>query len=95
MIDSGGEIVRTERRRRYSDAEKAAIVAESLCPDVTVTSVARRFIEGEPPKERLWQRAASRLIALETAKLNDINPQVWLTDVLDRIGKGHPINRVD
>ena len=42
MIDGGGVIVRTERRRRYSDAEKTAIVAESLRPDVTVTSVARR-----------------------------------------------------
>lgn len=42
MIDGVGVIVRTERRRRYSDAEKAAIVAESLRPDVTVTSVARR-----------------------------------------------------
>lgn len=42
MFDGGGVIVRTERRRRYSDAEKAAIVAESLRPDVTVTSVARR-----------------------------------------------------
>lgn len=42
MIDGGGVIVRTERRRRYSDAEKAAFVAESLRPDVTVTSVARR-----------------------------------------------------
>jgi len=42
VFDGGGVIVRTERRRRYSDAEKAAIVAESLRPDVTVTSVARR-----------------------------------------------------
>lgn len=42
MSDGGGVIVRTERGRRYSDAEKAAIVAESLRPDVRVTSVARR-----------------------------------------------------
>jgi len=42
VFDGGGVIVRTERRRRYSDAEKAAIVAESLRPDVTVVSVARR-----------------------------------------------------
>ena len=41
------------------------------------------------------ERAAAMYSLLETAKLNDINPQVWLTDVLDRIGKGHPINRVD
>ncbi|GFE77974.1 transposase domain-containing protein [Sphingobium sp. CFD-2] len=32
---------------------------------------------------------------LETAKLNGVNPQEWLADVLDRIGKGHPINRID
>ncbi len=32
---------------------------------------------------------------LETAKLNEVNPQIWLTDVLDRIGKSHPINRID
>jgi IS66 C-terminal element len=24
-----------------------------------------------------------------------LNPQVWLADVLDRIGRGHPINRMD
>ena len=42
MSEGGGVIVRTERRRRYSDTEKAAIVAESLRPDVTVVSVARR-----------------------------------------------------
>lgn len=29
------------------------------------------------------------------AKLNDVNPQAWLADVLDQIGKGHPINRID
>lgn len=32
---------------------------------------------------------------IETAKLNDINPQEWLADVLDRTGKGHPIDRID
>jgi len=32
---------------------------------------------------------------LDTAKLNGVNPQHWLTDVLDRIGKGHPINELD
>ena len=32
---------------------------------------------------------------IETAKLNGVNPQAWLTDVFNRIGKGHPINRID
>lgn len=31
---------------------------------------------------------------LETAKLDGVNPKDWLTDLLDRIGKGHPINRI-
>lgn len=32
---------------------------------------------------------------LETAKINGVNPQEWLADVLDRIDNGHPINRID
>lgn len=32
---------------------------------------------------------------IETAKLNGVNPQAWLADVLARIGKGHPINRIE
>ncbi|UYY76803.1 IS66 family transposase [Sphingomonas sp. R1] len=41
------------------------------------------------------ERAATIYSLLETAKLNGINPQVWLADVLNRIGRGHPINRTD
>ena len=41
------------------------------------------------------ERAAAIYSLLETAKLNSVNPQAWLADVLDRIGKGHPINRID
>lgn len=36
-----------------------------------------------------------RIAPVINAKLNGVNPQEWLTDVLDRIGKGHPINRID
>ena len=31
---------------------------------------------------------------VETAKLNDVDPQAWLTDVLGRIAD-HKINRID
>lgn len=41
------------------------------------------------------ERAAAMYSLLETAKLNGVNPQEWLADVLDRIGKGHTINRID
>ena len=41
------------------------------------------------------ERAAAMYSLLETAKLNSVNPQEWLANVLDRIGKGHPINRID
>jgi len=34
------------------------------------------------------ERAADMYSLLETAKLNGVNPQDWLTDVLDRIGEG-------
>lgn len=36
-------ITRTERRRIYNDDEKAAVVAASFKPGVTVREVARRF----------------------------------------------------
>jgi hypothetical protein len=38
-----------------------------------------------------WAIAAS---LIETCKLNDIDPEVWLADVLARIAD-HPINRID
>ena len=31
---------------------------------------------------------------IETARLNDLDPEAWLADVIDRIAD-HPINRVD
>jgi hypothetical protein len=40
------------------------------------------------------QRAAVRCTVLGTAQLNDINPQVYLSTVLKRIGE-HSINRID
>lgn len=40
------------------------------------------------------ERAASLYSLLETAKLNGLDPEAYLRDVLARIGE-HPINRVD
>jgi len=39
-------------------------------------------------------RAAAIYTLVETAKLNDIDPQAWLADVLARL-PDHPVNRID
>ena len=44
--------------------------------------------------ERGGQSAAIAYTLIETAKLNAVNPQAWLTDVLSRIAD-HKINRID
>ncbi len=31
---------------------------------------------------------------LQSAKLNGLDPEAYLTDVIDRMAKGHPINRL-
>jgi hypothetical protein len=40
------------------------------------------------------ERAAIFYTVLETAKLNGLDPEAWLADVMDRMAKGHPINRL-
>jgi transposase len=59
-----------------------------------------------PPSERLrgiavgrhnWtfgQRAAAIYTLIETAKLNDVDPHAWLTDILTRL-QDHPAKRID
>lgn len=44
--------------------------------------------------DRGGQRAAAMYSLIVTAKLNDIDPQAWLADVLARIA-GHPASQLD
>ena len=44
--------------------------------------------------ERGAERAAVMATLIQTAKLNDIDPQAWLADVLGRIND-HPVHRLD
>lgn len=39
-------------------------------------------------------RAAAIYTLIETAKLNGVDPEAWLRDVLTRVGGGHPVNRI-
>ncbi|MBV8765691.1 MAG: IS66 family transposase [Hyphomicrobiales bacterium] len=40
------------------------------------------------------ERAAAMYTIMQTAKLNDVNPEAYLRDILGRIANGHPINRI-
>lgn len=44
--------------------------------------------------DRGGERAATLYTLIETAKLNGVDPEAWLTAVLERIAD-HPINRID
>ena len=44
--------------------------------------------------ERGAERAALMVTLIGTAKLNDVDPQAWLADVLARIAE-HPVHRLD
>jgi hypothetical protein len=39
-------------------------------------------------------RAAVIYTVLQSAKLNGLDPEAYLADVIDRMAKGHPINRL-
>ncbi len=41
------------------------------------------------------ERAASIYTLVVTARLNGLNPEAYLKDILTRIAEGHPINRID
>lgn len=41
------------------------------------------------------ERAACIYTLVQSAKLNGLNPETYLCDILARIAEGHPINRID
>jgi transposase len=66
-------------------------------------NAAERSLRGIALGRRAWlfagsdrggERAAAMYTLIATAKLNDINPQAWLADVLARIAN-HPASRLD
>jgi transposase len=40
------------------------------------------------------ERAATMYTIMQTAKLNDVNPEAYLRDTLTKIAEGHPINQI-
>jgi transposase len=66
-------------------------------------NIAENAIRGIALGRRNWlfagshsggERAAAMYSILQTAKLNGVNPQAYLTDTLSQIAARHPINRI-
>jgi hypothetical protein len=47
---------------------------------------------GSDEGRRYWAIHAS---LIETCKMNDVDPQAWLSDVLDKIANRHPMSKID
>ncbi len=78
---------------RYAGDGRLAIdnnVAERALRGIAITRKNFLFLGSDAGGER----AAILYTVLESAKLNGLDPQTWLTDVIDRMANGHPINRL-
>lgn len=78
---------------RYTADGRLAIdnnVAERALRTIAITRKNFLFLGSEAGGER----AAILYTVLETAKLNGLDPEAYLADVIDRMARGHPINRL-
>lgn len=64
--------------------------AERALKDIVITRKNFLFLGSEAGGER----AAILYTVLQTAKLNGLNPEAYLADIIDRMAKGHPVNRL-
>ena len=89
---------------RYTIKRRTALIRFAtdarLEPD---NNIAENAMRGIALGRRNWlfagshagcKRAAAMYSILQTAKLNGLNPEAYLTDTLARIADGHPINRI-
>ena len=84
---------RWEALMRYTRDGRLAIdnnVAERALRGIAITRKNFLFLGSEAGGER----AAILYTVLESAKLNGLDPEAYLADVIDRMARGHPINRL-
>ena len=89
------EVITTvERRRRWSGADKARLVAAMDEPGAVVTEVARSAGVDASLLYR-WRRelGGERDTVIETCRLNDVDPRAWLAEILAKL-PDHPAHRV-
>jgi hypothetical protein len=79
---------------RYLDDGRLSIdnnLAERLLRGIAMTRKNFLFLGSDAGGER----AAVIYTIAETAKLNGLNPEAYITTVLDRLAKGHPASKID
>ena len=84
---------RWEALARYAGDGRLAIdnnVAERALRGIAITRKNFLFLGSDAGGER----AAILYTVLESAKLNGLDPQTWLADVIDRMANGHPSIRL-
>jgi transposase len=84
---------RWEELMRYAGDSRLAIdnnVAERALRTIAITRRNFLFLGSEAGGER----AATLYTVLESAKLKGLDPEAYLADVIDRLARGHPINRL-
>jgi transposase len=84
---------RWEALMRYAGDGRLSIdnnAAERALRGIAITRKNFLFVGSEAGGER----AAILYTVLESAKLNGLDPEAYLADVIDRMAKGHPINRL-
>ena len=78
----GVEVIRSGRRRRWSDAQKSEIVAGALVPGAAVAEVARRH-EIAPQHLTTWRAAAKRSLLVLPAASDLEFARVVVSDAAD------------
>lgn len=87
-------LARWEALLRYAGDGRLAIdnnAAERALRTIAVTRKNFLFLGSEAGGER----AAILYTVLESARLNGLDPEAYLADVIARLAQGHPINRLD
>lgn len=86
-------LTRWQALTRYAGDGRLAIdnnVAERALRGIAVTRKNFLFLGSEAGGER----AAILYTVLESAKLGGLDPEAYLADIIDRMARGHPINRL-
>jgi len=87
-------LARWEGLCRYLDDGRIELdtnpVERAICP--VALGRKNHLFAGSDGGGKRWATMAS---LLETCKLNGVEPQAWLTDVLTRMAEGHPASQLD